>query len=190
MQNDLSLPRNLVHPPIENLPISKVKVRLSIEKSCYFSLVFIAGNQARIVEVNEELTDNINALKGFLNDLISDKSEAYIEVDGLYMVTCIDVCKLDHQHILLRVFELDYKAVEPFEGDRGPRVFIEAKVELKRLVWELYTSFCKLPPMATGAGFSYYPKHGNKDWCKMPEVEAWLNLRALCDWMLYPDDDI
>jgi len=181
-------PEHLKLPEPDTVEKTTIEVRLSVEKEAYFSLIFVAGTQARIVEANESITDNIGGIKDFIQDLISDKPLAYLEVDRLVTWDCLYVRKLNSRELLLQIFEVGHGEPEYDEDEMRPGMFVEAVVGYKKFIWELYTAFCMLPPMATGSAFSYYPKHDNKNWCKMPEIEAWLGLVHQANWHWYEDE--
>ena len=188
MLHNQNPPEHLALPAHDTVEKTTIEVRLSVAEESYFSLIFVAGTQARIVEANESVTDNINGIKDFIQDMISEKPFAYLEIDRLITWDCIYVRKLNSRELLLQIFEVGHGEPEYDEDEMPPKMFVEAVVGYRKFVWELYTSFCKLPPMATGSGFSYYPKHDNEDWCKMPEVEAWLGMVHQANWHWYPDE--
>ena len=183
IMRDAETPKHLTEPDLNEIEKTTIEVRLSAEKKdAAFSLIFIAGTQGRIVEANEELTDNMGGYKQFLADLISDKPEAYLEVDRLYSYDCLFVQKLNDKEVLLRIFAPE--SGEPVShDDEPPMMYIETIVGYRKFVWELYTSFINLPNIAKDR----LPEISSA-YCKVPEIEKWLDMRCERDWHLYTDD--
>lgn len=169
-------PSFLSEVQIDKASKTTIEIRLCVEGYAYFALVFIAGDQTRTVEANEELTDNINGIQSFLRALISDQPDAYLEVDRLFSIDCIYAQKLNDREVLLQIFELGYGHLNTNEMECPPYLYLEAVVDYRQFVGELYMSFSKLPPMARGLGEQHIPIHNDHSWCRIPEIEAWLNM--------------
>jgi hypothetical protein len=175
-------------PDMETVPETTIEVRHSVNEDNFFSLIFIAGNQGRIVEANDTVTDNYGGLERFLGDLISEKPYSYIEIDRLGCQDHILIRKLDTTRVLLQIYE----PVETYgEGSTNlnSTIFLEAIVGYRKLVWELYTSFCHLAIDTCTHGLTYKSVDQSKvDWRKIHEVHGWLGFEKQSNHHSYPDD--
>jgi len=148
-------------------PESTIEVRISVAKSMWFDMVFIAGKQGRIVETSHTMWD-IGDLFCWLEAIARGDPSAEMQVDREGMIDSVVARFVDEKrvHLVIR------------DGLNEPDIFLEAVVSRRKLVWEIYYELQKLA-LLIGRHYCPEKRETDPDWTRLPVVEKWLDWQGV-----------
>lgn len=133
-----------------------MEVRFSTSKALWLDMVFVVGNQGRIVEASDAQW-NCGELLDWLTGIVRGDDTVIMNVDREGEIDAVVAHKIDEDRIHLLI-------QNDLNDDDGGAPYINAVVSRRKLVWEVYAELAKTNLSGSSQG-----------WWRLPEVEAWLN---------------
>ena len=148
-------------------PECPIEIRLSLSKSLWFDMVFVVGNQGRVVETSDSMWD-IGELFHWLGGIARGESEVLMSIDREGAIDNVLARYIDEKRLHLTI----YDGLNDDIYEEPP--FIDAVVSRRKLVWEIYF---ELRQFALKIGHHYKVEKNitNPDWTKSTEIEKWLD---------------